>query len=349
MTTPTLLGYLARFGSFSMQSEVLSTQGLAYLLQTHEDGRSAMADEVEARTGIAIGDSLTWLPEALQEDGGRPDLEARMAKEVPIVKIEAKLGAELLPGQLQSYVEDLQKRNSGETALLVLVPKWQTASVRRVIVDTFGLSGSKPWRVPHNRLSGGVVISIITWDELFDALQAGKEERYRYELEQLKAMYHVLSGDFIAPLASVEDLEQWRSHEADLLNVVDRATRRLTTQHSLYPMGSEMLEDDSHTSEPLIYRRRYVCACADNSASCFSIGVRDSFALWVTPIWMRFHGSTGKFKRIRQRIDEPSAQWLESGGHIWIPLHVQYNASGEKMVQSIVDQAERVLQVAYQT
>ena len=43
MTTPTLLGYLAKFGSFSKQSEVLCTQGLAYLLQTHEDAHSAMA------------------------------------------------------------------------------------------------------------------------------------------------------------------------------------------------------------------------------------------------------------------------------------------------------------------
>ena len=68
MTTPALLGYLARFGSFSTQSEVLCTQGLAYLLLEHEDARSAMAGEVKARTGIGIGDSLTWLAEARQDD-----------------------------------------------------------------------------------------------------------------------------------------------------------------------------------------------------------------------------------------------------------------------------------------
>jgi hypothetical protein len=43
MTTPTLLGYLARFSSFSTQSEVLCTQGLAYLLREHADARSALA------------------------------------------------------------------------------------------------------------------------------------------------------------------------------------------------------------------------------------------------------------------------------------------------------------------
>jgi len=116
MTTPTLLGYLARFGSFSTQSEVLCTQGLAYLLQTHEDARSAMADAVKARTGIGIGDSITWLAEALQEDLARPDLEARTAEEVPVVKIEAKLGAKLLADQLRSYEADLRKHNGGRTA-----------------------------------------------------------------------------------------------------------------------------------------------------------------------------------------------------------------------------------------
>jgi hypothetical protein len=74
MTTPTLLGYLARFGSFSVQSEVLCTQGLAYLLREHEEARSALAKEVEARTGVRIGDSLTWKAEAPQEDKGRVDL-----------------------------------------------------------------------------------------------------------------------------------------------------------------------------------------------------------------------------------------------------------------------------------
>ena len=46
MATPTLLGHLANLGSFATQSEVLCTQGLAYLLQSYEHARSAMADEI---------------------------------------------------------------------------------------------------------------------------------------------------------------------------------------------------------------------------------------------------------------------------------------------------------------
>ncbi len=344
METPTLLGYLAGFGSFSTQSEVLCTQGLTYILRTHKDARSALADEIAAWTGVVISDSLTWLAEAIQADGGRPDLEAR-ADGVPVVKIEAKLGAELLADQLQSYVADLRERNSGEAALLVLVPKLRTAEAARVTAEAFDLSGAGPWRVTDGHRTG---IAVISWDELFTALRGCKTERLRHELEQLQAMYRVLIGDYIAPLADEEDLRQWRERETDLVNVVDQVTRRLTTQvttqDKVYPMQREPLEGVSADSAPSGHRYRYVCPIGK---SCFSIGVRDSFAGWVTPVWMRFHRNTGNFKQIRQRVEASVPSSIESGGHIWIPLDVPFNVSGEEMIQSLVDQAEKIVEVIY--
>lgn len=348
MTRPALLGYLARFSSFSTMSEVLCTQGLAYLLQTHSDARLVLADEVKARTGVAIGTGLTWLPEAVQEDGGRPDLEARTAEKMPMVKIEAKMGAKLLPAQLRSYVRDLLERNRGASALLALVPRWQVKTVTEVIVGTFDLPENEPWLVTEGYPSGSVSISIITWNDLFDALQAGEEQWFQHELEQLRAMYLVLSGDFIKPLASDEDLKQLEAHEEDFRTIVDRATRRLTTQHSVYPMDSDTLDGASYNNEPVEYRRRYVCPCTYDRESCFSIGVRHSFAEWLTPIWMRFRSDTGHFESIQKNIERSSLDYLLSGGHLWIPLHLPFNASGEEMIQAIVDQAEEVLWVAYQ-
>jgi len=171
--------------------------------------------------------------------------------------------------------------------------------------------------------------------------------RFHLELEQLQAMYRELSGDFIAPLAGIEDLRRWRERENEFLNVVDKVTRRLTTQHQTYPMGLESLEDASHEHEDRGYRRRYVCRIVGDAESCFSIGVRDSFAEWVTPVWMRFRSDTGNFGRIRQRIEASSLDWLESGGHIWIPLEVPLEVSGEQMIRAIVEQAEEVVRVTY--
>ena len=73
----------------------------------------ALAAEVAVRTGIGNVEPLTWHAEVVQADQGRPDLEAQLADGVPVVKIEAKLGAELTANQLLSYQADLQCRNSG--------------------------------------------------------------------------------------------------------------------------------------------------------------------------------------------------------------------------------------------
>lgn len=337
MTSPTLLGHLARFASFTMQSELLCTQGLAYLLNTYKEAHSGMADAVEARTGVRIGDSLKWVPEALHDDGSRPDLEAQRADGVPVMNIEAKLGAALLPAQLRSYVGDLLKRNSGESVLLVLVPQTRIAEVTRVTAETFDQSGS-----------GLVAVSIISWDELFATLQSRGGERFHQELEQLQAMYYELSSHFIAPLASDEDLLQWRSSETDFVNLIDQVTQRLTTTPRLLPIGTESLEGEaSPEREPAEYCRRYVCA--GNAASCFSIGVRDSFAEWVTPVWMRFHKDTSNFELTRQRIELSNVKSLQSRGHVWIPLDVPPNVTGEQMIEALVEQTEEVIRVAYQT
>jgi hypothetical protein len=356
MTGPTLLGHLAQFCSFTSQSEVLCTQGLTYLLQEHEEARTALVGTVEAHTGIRISDSLRWIPEALQEDGGRPDLEARTDDDIPIpvVKIEAKLGAELLANQLQSYVEDLLNRNSDETALLVLVPEGRTTRVMPVIVNAFDdnaydLSGSEPWQVKKEPKSGCVSISIISWDELFAALQSTEAGRFRYELEQLQAMYTELRGTFIVPLASDADMHQWESCETDFFELVNQVTRHLTKLHRIYPTLSEPLDQDSSEREPRVYKLRYVCPCDDDARSCYSIGVRLPFDEWETPIWMRFHRATSNFRVIRDRIKRSNLKIVESGGHIWIPLEVLRDVAGEQMIEDLVRQAEEVLRVAFQT
>lgn len=343
----TLLGHLAQFGSFSAQAEVLCTQGLAYLLREHPDARSAFAAEIASITGAKIGDDLTWHAEARQElDRGRPDLEARTAGGVPRVKIEAKLGAALSAGQLRSYVGALQGR-SPESALLVLVPRQRTEEAAHVFTGAFGLSGSGPWRPTEHP---GVAIAVVSWDDVLAVLGRGGSERLRGELEQLESMYRVLSGDHIPPLAGPEELTEWRTRETDFVNLVDQATRRLTTHHRVYPMGVEALEQVPEGQEPRGYTRRYVCRQLGGTESCFSIGVRDSFAGIVSPIWLRFNRTTGHFRDIRDRLDTSDfrPRLVPSGGHIWIPLEVPLGVDGEQMVDALVAQAEEVVRIAYQ-
>lgn len=355
MTVPTLLGHLAKFGSLSMQAEVLCTQGLTHLLRTHSDARTAIATVISEHIGVDIDPSLTWVAEAQQADGARPDLEAGTTDRdrVPVVKIEAKLSASLLPEQLQSYVNDLLHRNSAEGVLLVLVPRLRIEEAVRVAAESFTLAGPGPWRPVVGRRIG---VAVISWEELFASFEVGEDQRFRFELEQLQAMYRELSGNSIAPLASNEDLGRLGERETDFIKLVDQVTRELTAHQRVFPMQVERLEEVPYDEspeespydwQPKGYRRRYVSGPPGVADSYYCIGVRDSFAQWLTPIWMRFHKVTRHFAEIRRRIVASQLRSLDSGGHIWIPLDIPLDVSQEQMVEALVRQVEAVVQIAY--
>jgi len=325
---------------------LLCTQGLAYLLQD-SSARSAFTNEITARTGIEFNSDLTWHAEAHQEsDRGRPDLEARTADGTPIVKIEAKLGAAFDANQFRSYVEHLHDPPAGGV-LLVLVPAYRVTEATQAVNEAFGVSGDGLWRPTKHP---GIVITVITWDDVLAALGGGGSEWFRCELAGFQAMYTVLSGDLITPIASREELIAWREREVVFVNLVDRVTRRLTTEHNVYPMGVEPPDQTPEGLEPKGYHRRYVCHSLGQTGSCFSIGVRDPFKNHITPIWMRFAKETGQFAVIRDRLasSDFASTLVESGGHVWILLDVPLNADGEEMVDSLVAQAEHVIGFAYQ-
>jgi len=360
----TLLGHISQFASFSTQGEVLCTQGLAYLLQEYREAQAEFATEIAAVTGVKIGDSLTWRAEVRQErDGGRPDLEActtatnplrngsddrerpdleaYTTDNVPTVKIEAKLGAALDPGQLKSYTSDLQSRSPG-SAFLVLVPRRRIKEATKMVAEVFELAGPSPW--PN------VAIAVVSWEAVLDAFGRVECGRFRGELEQFEAMYRVLSGGYIQPLAGPEELTEWRKRETDFVNLVNQVTRRLTTHHNVLPMGVEPLEQAPEELESKGYRRRYVCQTPGEPESCFSIGVRDPFKKKVSPIWLRFHKNTGRFCDIRDRLEASylAPRLVRSGGHVWIPLDLPMGVDGSQMVDTLVVQAKEIVRVGYE-
>jgi hypothetical protein len=143
--------------------------------------------------------------------------------------------------------------------------------------------------------------------------------------------------DDIDPLASDDVLRAWREREDFFLNLVDRATRRVT------PQGKKVLPMDADDRvNPKGYQRRYVCRSIGSAESCFSVGVRDPFRGHITPIWLRFHCNTGSFSEIRARLaaSDLSQRLVESGSHIWIPLDVPLKADGEQLVDSLVAQID---------
>jgi hypothetical protein len=344
-----LLGHLAQFNAFSNQGEVLCTQGLAYFLREHPDARAALAAEIASRTGLTLPDDLHWRTEAVQDcDGGRPDLEACRTDSTPVVKIEAKLGAPFGDGQLRSYLDALRSQPH-ESVLAILVPSRRVQEARGTIAEEFGAAGQDPWRPAD---SPNVVVTTISWEAVLKALAACDDTPLRSEVEQFAAMYDVLNDGYIEPLAGREDLIQWRKREdatGTFTKLVDRLTHELPGDRRINPMGREALERTPDGLEPRAYRRRYVCEPQDASGqqSCFSIGVRDPFSGFETPIWLRFHRDTPRFEAIRIRLESSGVTKVASGGHIWIPLDIPVGVGEEDMLKALLSQTQEIVRIAF--
>jgi len=331
-----LMSHLAQFSSISKQGELLCTQGLAHLLQ-NPDARRRFGEHISNLVCRTVDTDLTWQTEVRQQDGGRCDLQVSAGGK-PIIKIEAKLDAPFGEGQLSSYVADLQKWSDGGL-LLVLVPRRRTDETIVSVSRAFDLIGNGPWQLgdPPNCL-----LAVIYWEDVLEDLGIVGSEPFSGDLAQFRAMYRVLNGYDIEPLTSDSELLRWREKEEVFINLVDRVTRHLTQRDKVYPMGYE--------GDPNNYQRRYVCRPLGTDESCFSVGVRDPFAGHMTPIWFRFHRVTPKYSIIHERLfaSSLSPSLIESGGHVWMPLDVPLNVDGELQIDSLVEQAERVIEVAYQ-
>ena len=342
-----ILGHLAQFASFAGQSELLCTQGLAHLLGQPE-ARACVRAEIRLSAAVELPQDLVWRAEVLQEDRGRPDLVGSTASGVPVVKVEAKLGAAFAPGQLRSYVEDLCARGSGSGVLLVLVSNARLQEAQREIMFAFEVQGDGPWRPARYP---GITITVITWEHILGALgTASLPAPGACDVVQLNALYRVLSGQHIEPLASIEDLLEWRQRAGTLMPLVDRVTRTLSRAgERLNPVGVEPVAGEPEGLEPRGYYRRYLCRPLGGQQSCFSIGLRAPFEGYTTPIWMRFHQDTPEFWTVRDRLIRSllHRNLAHSEGHVWIPLDVPLHEGGDQLVAAVAANAQAVAAIAY--
>lgn len=331
-----LLGHLAQFASFWKQGEFLCTQSLAYLL-TYQECSLRFTDLIRSESGLSSLNVQEWRPESVQTDGGRPDIEGRNIAGNPVVKIEAKLGSSFGDGQLESYTTALQEGNA-QSALLILVPASRLNESISYICSHFAVEGHGPWNL---KFAPSVHVAVVTWERLIEDLEGVANEKFVSELLQFRAMYRVFNGDDIEPLTNDGQVLAWREREDWWLKLVDLTTRYLSGDQVM-PFGLEK------GSNP--YHRRYVCQKFDDSTSCYSIGTRDPYDGFTTPIWLRFHKNTRNYARIRANLThEPNVLRMVYGGwHLWLPLEVPRDSTKEKMIGGLVDQVNAIVAIAYQ-
>lgn len=335
-----LLSHLAQFGSFARQGELLCTQGLLYLLQHAEATAAAvelfnerLARVVDPGRAAVLPVDLHWLAEAIQEDHGRPDLEARSPDGQPRVKVEAKLDAPFGDGQLRSYANDFAQKGC-EGVLIVLVPGRRIVDVRSAAGQQLGCVGDGPWSVGA---TSPCFVSVVSWEDVIQALGRVSTEPFAGDLANFAEMYRVLIGDSLEPVRSIEELRAWQDAESKFIALVSKVTERLTVG-KLMPLGRDIPDD------PGSYYRRYVCL----KGICVSIGVRAPFRGHDTPIWMRFHKKTSGFDLLRARLlaSPFSGRIVNDGGHVWMPLSVPLGADTQEMINVVASQASDFMRAA---
>lgn len=145
----------------------------------------------------------------------------------------------------------------------------------------------------------------------------------------------------LKPIATEAALMALREREGVFVTYADRATRLLALTEKVMPLGF----DSRHT----VYYRRYVChRLGGLKPSRFSVGVCDPFEEFLTPVWIRCHHATIFFAQIRDRLSAagPALRIVESDSNVRIPLDVPLGAEAKTVVDSLVDQTERVIAVA---
>ncbi len=321
---PTLAAHLALSGLFSRHGEYLCTLGLGYLLN-HATASGAFAAFLSERLGVAVPRDLRWVTEAYQEsDRGRPDLEARSPDKMPVIKIEAKLGAHLDGDQLRSYAQDLATKNrEGPSILVVLVPESRIPEATGLVEAEFATPPTEgaAWRVEEPPIH----VVVLSWHEVLIVLGDLDDNHLKSDVAQLRGLYRTLSGREVAPVTRA-DLVNWVNREADFRRWVDEASRRFFKgPKPVYPMADERG-----------FFRRYVYpGDANGELPEFSVGVRQPFAPHETPIWLRVSAHSPLFVQMYTRLKERHPESVESEGHLWLPIEVSQDVADDAPVDHI--------------
>jgi hypothetical protein len=336
-----LLGRLAGLGWFSRQGEVAATQALAMLLD-EPLLREAVLGLLTRRTEVDLDSVTRFQAEAVHEDGGRPDLEGVTDDDLPLVMVEAKFGAILTAGQLDSYFGDQARRlettgaNRPRGVIVVLVPPHRVSAAELAYEDLMqkrAVAGLPPYPSAVAILDWGDWLGC--WEEAVAQLPATPDS-IAGDLVQLRELCLTLGGLHIRPLGDLVPGPSWRARAADLATLVDQVTQKLRDPASRIPP----IQHESGY-DPL----RYIPGGYRLGGSSCSVGLASRFAdEGASPLWLRYHRATPHFAAISDLL-------LASGlrhsvrtddRHLWLPLNIDPDLPGEMLADHLVDQVKSI-------
>ncbi len=320
--------------------EVFTVAALKWVIDD-PDLETAFREFISSQAGVDAGAPCDWLLEATQDDSDRPDMEARRDG-LPVMKVEAKLGAPVGPDQVMSYARDQRERISAVEAsglVALLVPENRRVEANNVFDACDAGPRISARAVSLSTRQVGVVIS---WEEVLDHLADHATGQRVDDIRQLQDLYRELVSLRIAPILPDDLGENWENRRREFSEISYTLTSRLAKEH--LPPETKLPPIDD---EQGYWRRRYVCI----DGSCFSIGLRhppeNSGA--DTPLWLRFNRHTKDFNEVLDRLQHSRfapALHLD-GENLWLPLHPPEYLSDDPLIDALQLDANEILAVAW--
>jgi len=309
-----LLGFLATT-TLRGHLEVAATRGLAWMLNESTDLETRML-ALLGTEGAPVLEHLEWFAEEVLEDSSRPDIEGRLPGTTdPVVRVEAKFTAALTDEQLVSY---------SPTPVVVLHPAYRAREVAEVI-------GAAAERVQ------GAQFGSITWDDLFEALNADLAAGVdRENVAQLRDLAEMATGLDVLPFAAEDSVESIASRHEDLSTLGERASAIRG------PEGGRLMPA---TRDRWFHVVRYF---PTEQPWWAAMGLRKNWQQLdpATPFWLRFHHDTTDFARLRASwkamTDQLGGQ--VAAGHLFFPLRLPRDVAGVAIGRSLQEQVSALVE-----
>ena len=331
-----LLGQLAAEGWFMSMGEVAATKSLAWL-SSDSRLREAILENLGRRAGVDLTATDRFVPESVQDDLARPDIEMLDAEGNVVALVEAKFAAHLAVKQITAYLNVLDRRTGPHRgALFVLVPPSRVHEAQRIVETAF-----------VDRPGDATAHAVISWDDWLavwsEVASRDRDNHLADDLHQLTAMCRTLGGLVMPPLAGVATGVEWRTRAEDLVTGVRTVTAQFLGSDGAFrlPMQGNLVNKPwTYRYLPPIDRETWV-----------QVGVWATFAdEGLTPFWLMLHKDdqhTGGFRAALQRLmaSDLSRRVRRDDGHAWVPLDVPADAAGPELVDSLATRIGGVLDV----
>lgn len=339
----TLLGHLAASGWFARHGEVALTSGLTHCLQKDARAASGFLDLVRQSTGSRLPATLMWKAEEINTQNGRVDVVGLHVSEdtsIPLLCVEAKVGADFAEDQLSSYVRAQQHALAGTThqgVLLALVPQSRLRSAQEEVAHDMAFlqarSVGKYWVVPGD---SECHVGVLSWDAVIDAMQARARDASA-DLDQLRGAARTLRGADISAFSKADLAGDWVERLDDLSLVVERVTEEATRKLGLSPLPWRPAAHDG-----LAGGFRYI---GDDVFPNLAVGMRAD--LTSPPVWVRWHRRTRGLRSVESRLRAGGERLIEEHGHIWVPLRFESGTGlATPQVQALAEQVEALFRLA---